>query len=97
MEHSGPDVVKMTQQREDAASLLVIPHFDLIIVSARDKKRLLFVEIHSSHGSIVLVKLVKKRAHPKVVIQFLFFILYKTINALSPVVPELEDSIMERG
>ena len=64
MEHSRPDVVKMAQQREDAAPLLVIPHFDLVIVSSRDKKRLLFVEVHSSDGPVVLVKLVKEGAHP---------------------------------
>ena len=64
MEHSGPDVVKMTQQREDAASLLVIPHFDLIVISSGDKKRLLFVKVHASDGTIVLVKLVKEGAHP---------------------------------
>ena len=64
MEHSRPDVVKMTQQREDAASLLVIPHFDLIVISSGDKERLLFVEVHTSDGTIVLVKLVKEGAHP---------------------------------
>ena len=41
MEHCRPDVVKMTQQGEDAASLLVIPHFDLIVISSRDKESLL--------------------------------------------------------
>ena len=65
MEHSGPDVVKMTQQGEDAASLLVIPHFDLIIISSGDKERLLFVEVHASDGTIVLVKLVKEGTHPE--------------------------------
>ncbi len=64
MEHSRPDVVKMTQQCEDAAPLLIIPHFDLVVVSSGDKKRLLFVEVHSSDGPIVLVKLVKEGAHP---------------------------------
>ena len=32
MEHRGSDVVKMTQQGEDTTSLLVVTHFDLVVI-----------------------------------------------------------------
>ena len=58
VEHRGSDVVQVTQQSEDTPPLLVVPHLDLVIISSRHKQRLLFVEVNSSHRSIMLIKLV---------------------------------------
>lgn len=66
MEHSGPDVIQMTQQGEDASSLLVVPNLDLVIVAAGNEQRLLIVETYATHGSVVLVEFVEQSAHPVV-------------------------------
>jgi hypothetical protein len=41
-------------------------YLDFIIISARHKERLLLVEIHSAHRSVVFVKLLQEGAHPVV-------------------------------
>ena len=58
VEHRGSDVVQVTQKSEDTPPLLVVPHLDLVIISSRHEQRLLFVEVNSSHRSIMLIKLV---------------------------------------
>ena len=49
MKESCSDVVKVTQQSEEAALLLVVPDFDLIVVAPGDKQRLVRVEVYATH------------------------------------------------
>ena len=48
MEEGCSDVVKMAQQSEQASFLLVIPNFDLVIVTPGHKQRLIRVKIDAS-------------------------------------------------
>ncbi len=41
-------------------------YLDFVIISAGHKERLLLVEIHAAHRSVVFVKLLQERAHPVV-------------------------------
>lgn len=63
MEHSGPDVIEMTQQGEDASTLLVVPNLDLVIVAPGNEQRLLIVETYATYRSVVLVEFVEQGAH----------------------------------
>lgn len=63
MEHSGSDVVQVTEQGEDAPSLLVVPHFDFVIIAAGNEQRLLIVKTYTPNGPVVLVELVEQGAH----------------------------------
>lgn len=64
MEEGGSDVVEVSEESKKAASQFVVPHLDFVVISSRYKQRLLFVEINSSDGAIMLVKLVNQCAHP---------------------------------
>ena len=48
MEEGCSDVVEMAQQSEQASLLLVVPKFDLIIVTPGHKQRLVRVKINAS-------------------------------------------------
>lgn len=63
MEHGGPDVIQVTDKREDTPSLFVVPNFDLVIVAAGNEQRLLIVEAYAAHGTVVLVELIEQGAH----------------------------------
>jgi hypothetical protein len=43
-----------------------LQYLDFIIISAGHKERLLLVEIHAAHRSVVFVKLLQEGAHPVV-------------------------------
>ena len=53
----------MAEEVEEAAFLLVVPHLDFVVVSARDEERLLVVEADATDRSLVLVEFVQERAH----------------------------------
>lgn len=63
MELHRANVVQMTQQGEQATTQLVVPHLDLVVVTSGHEEGLRFVEVNSTHGAIVLVKSIDKRAH----------------------------------
>lgn len=63
MEKYRPHVIEMAVQREQAPSSLIRPDLNLVIVSARYKKRLRFVEINPSDRAIVLFETVDQGAH----------------------------------
>mmetsp|Transcript_11249 Transcript_11249/g.32344 ORF Transcript_11249/g.32344 Transcript_11249/m.32344 type:complete len:424 (-) Transcript_11249:228-1499(-) len=56
MELDGADVIQVAQQCEEAASELVIPDLDLVVITSGHDERLLQVEIHTAHGTIVLLE-----------------------------------------
>ena len=43
--------------------MLLVPYLDLVVISARHKKRLLLVEANATDRAIVLIKLVDQSAH----------------------------------
>jgi hypothetical protein len=56
MEEDGSDVVEMAVKGEEASSSLVRPDFDLIVVTARDEKRLCLVKVDTTDRTIVLLE-----------------------------------------
>jgi methyl coenzyme M reductase subunit C-like uncharacterized protein (methanogenesis marker protein 7) len=56
VEECGPYVVQMTQQSKETFLLLIIPHFDFVIVTAGDEERLVAMEVNPSYRTIMLVK-----------------------------------------
>jgi hypothetical protein len=63
MEENGPNVVKMAIECKKAASCLVRPDLDLVIVTAGDEKRLCLVEIDSTDGPVVLFEAINQCSH----------------------------------
>ena len=51
VEKDCADVVEVSVQGKETAALLPVPDFDLVVVAARDKERLVRVEINASHGA----------------------------------------------
>jgi len=45
------DVVQVAQQREQASTQLVVPHFDLVVVTARHEQRLRRMEADATNGA----------------------------------------------
>ena len=64
VKHCSSDIVEMSQKSEDAAPLLVVPYFDLVVITTTDEKWLDFVEVNSPHRAVVFIKLVQESAHP---------------------------------
>ncbi len=56
------DVIQMSVKREEALALLVVPHFDFIIITARNKKGLIIVKVDASDRPFVLLEFVNKSA-----------------------------------
>jgi len=52
VEEDGPDVVQVTSQSEEAASCLITPHLDLVVVSSRNEHGLGLVEVDASNWAI---------------------------------------------
>lgn len=48
------DVIKMTQQGEKTSAQFVIPNLDFVIITSTNNKRIGFVKVDTSYGSIVL-------------------------------------------
>lgn len=64
MEKYGSNVVQMPVQRKETAPLFPVPDFDLVVVTARDKERLVGMEINSSNGAChVLLKSAVRQWH----------------------------------
>eukprot|EP00967_Tisochrysis_lutea_P014290 scaffold16053_cov21-Tisochrysis_lutea.AAC.1 len=63
MKLDGADVVQVAQQREQAASKLIVPDLDFVIITTGHKQGLRAVEVHPSHRAIVLIKAVNEGAH----------------------------------
>jgi hypothetical protein len=55
---NGTNVVQMTQQRKEAATQLVVPDFDFVIVSARYQQGFGQVKVDAADGAVVLFKAV---------------------------------------
>ena len=47
----GTNVIKMPEEREHAAPKLVVPHFDLLIVSTGVEECLGSMEVHTANGT----------------------------------------------
>ena len=56
MEEDGSNIIEMAIEGEEASSGLVRPDFDLVVVTARDEKRLCLVEVDTTNGTIVLLE-----------------------------------------
>ena len=56
MEEDSSNIIEMAIEGEKAPSGLVRPDFDLVIVTARDEKRLCLVEVDTTDGTIVLLE-----------------------------------------
>jgi hypothetical protein len=56
MEEDGSNIIEMAIEGEKASSGLVRPDFDLVIVTARDEKRLCLVEVDTTDGTIMLLE-----------------------------------------
>lgn len=63
MEEHRTDVIQVPIEREDTASSLVRPDFDLVIVSTGYEERLRLVEINAADRAIVLFEPVDQGAH----------------------------------
>ena len=51
MEECSSDVVKMAEQGEETPLLFVVPNFDLVIVTTRNKQWLVRVKIDATNGT----------------------------------------------
>jgi len=56
MEEDSSNIIEMAIEGEKASSGLVRPDFDLVIVTARDEKRLCLMEVDTTDGTIVLLE-----------------------------------------
>lgn len=63
VEEGCPDVVQMSEEGKDALLLLVVPDFDLVIVTAGDKERLILMEGDSSDWTVVLIEFLDHCRH----------------------------------
>jgi hypothetical protein len=51
VEKDGANVVQVTVERKETAPLLVVPHFDLVVVSTRYKNRLGWMKGDTAYGA----------------------------------------------
>ncbi|KAI7242227.1 hypothetical protein KC330_g81 [Hortaea werneckii] len=63
VEEDGAHIIQVAIQGEHAPSRLVVPHFDLVIITSGNKHGLRPVEVHAPNGSIVLFKAIDEGAH----------------------------------
>jgi hypothetical protein len=63
MKLDGTNVIEMSQQSKEASAQLVVPNFDLVIVSSADNERLVQVKIHSTDRTVVLFKAINHCAY----------------------------------
>ena len=56
-------LTEVSEQREEAAAKLVVPHLDFVIITAGHEQRLRLVEVNAAHGPIVLLKPFQQSAH----------------------------------
>jgi hypothetical protein len=65
MEFHSPNVVQVPKQGEDASPQLVVPHLDLVIVTARNKQRLRHMEADATHWTtFMFLELLNHRLQP---------------------------------
>ena len=64
MKLNGADVIQVTQEGKETAAQLVVPDFDLVVISTRDNQGVGQVKINSTDGSIVLFKSINDSADP---------------------------------
>ena len=57
------DVVKVADQVEETSLELIVPHFDLVVVTSRHKQGLRAVKANTAHRSLVLFELVDHDLH----------------------------------
>lgn len=63
MKNGRSDVVQVTEESENTSSLLVVPNFYLVVVTAGYEERLLVVEAYATNWTIVFVKFIEEGAH----------------------------------
>ena len=63
MEEDCAHVVQMPIKCEEASSRLMVPHFDLVVVSTAHEQRLCFVKVYPSYWAIVFFEAIYERAH----------------------------------
>lgn len=63
VEENGSDVVEMAVESKEAASSLVGPDLDLVVVASRNEERLGLVEVDTSNRSIVFLEAINQGSH----------------------------------
>ena len=63
VKEDGSNIIQVTIQGEEAATGLVRPDFDLIIIAARYEQRLSLVKVNASYWTIVFFESIDKRSH----------------------------------
>ena len=53
-------VIQMTKKGKYTSAALVIPHFDLVVITSRHKERLLIVKTDAPNRSFMLIELVNQ-------------------------------------
>ena len=64
MEKNRPHIVKMTIERKETSSGLIRPDLYFVIIPARDKQRLCFMEIDTTYWTIMLFESIDQSSHP---------------------------------
>ena len=59
----GADVVQVAEEGEEAATELVVPDFDFVVISAGDDEGLVEVKVHAADGTIVFLETIDDGAH----------------------------------
>lgn len=63
MKINRPDIVEVSDQGKDASPEFVVPDFDLVIITARNEKRLRAMEINAANRPLMLVEAIDEGAH----------------------------------
>lgn len=63
VEENGTNVIQMAVQGEEAASCLIRPNLDLVIVTTRHKEGLCSVKIDATDRTVVLFESINQSAH----------------------------------
>jgi hypothetical protein len=66
VELDGTDVVEVPEEGEQTAPKLVVPNFDLVVVTPGHNQRLDFVKVHSPNGTVMLIEPLQEDAHAAV-------------------------------
>ncbi|MFS7952063.1 hypothetical protein Hanom_Chr07g00602521 [Helianthus anomalus] len=58
-----PNIIKVAKQRKQTPMQLVIPYFDLVIISCINKQRLRLMKMHATNRTVMFVKPINESAH----------------------------------
>lgn len=57
------NIIQVAKQCVKTTALLVVPHFDTIIITPRHKQRLSKMKCNSTYGTFVLIELIHHAIH----------------------------------